>query len=365
MANLFDYLLWRGDLSFRESPFNPVDNVIFSQLAYLTFDGIIPSPEEKTAINLSLAVRIFREKLNANVIKSTSGFKEDPDFIKAIISSKRFSGCELFGFINHFDTELEIQFSAFCVSTNDGCTSIIFRGTDSSLVGWKEDFNMCFMDVIPSQLIAVNYLEKMARCIRGSLRIGGHSKGGNLAIYAAAHCKKNIQKRIKNIYSNDAPGFNEKVTSGAGYKAIKDKIKSFVPQSSIIGMFLQEGNYFTVIHSSESGLMQHCQYSWEVTHNNLVLAEKSTPSSRFVNNIIREWIDTHDKDDKEKFIEALYYVLKEADVKSTIELEKTWFTSIGRVMKSLNGMEETSKKFMKKTFLELFRSAGNNIKDFM
>jgi hypothetical protein len=363
MGNIFDYLSWRGDLSFAASPFNPVDNIIFSQLSYFTLDGIVPSHDEKYGISVSLALKIYSEKLLN--IKQTSTFKEDPDLIPALVSSKRFGNCQLFGYINHFDIEREIQFSALCIYMDDGSCFIVFRGTDSSLVGWKEDFNMSFREIVPSQSEAVDYLKKMASRIKGPLRIGGHSKGGNLAIYAAANCGEKIQKRLKEIYSNDAPGFHESFIESKGYAAIRDRIHSFVPQSSIIGMFLEHGDNFTVIKSSQSGLSQHDLYSWEVTHNDLLRAEKATISSRFVNSTLREWIKNLDIERRKQIIEALYTIFSEADIESTSVLETSWLMSVGRMLKSLNNVDETTKKLIRKAIAELFRSAGRNIETFL
>jgi len=361
MACLFDYITWRGDLCFSDSPFNPVDNIIFSQLSYLTLDGIVPGPEEKKGISIALAVRIYNEKLKDPEFKQSSIFKEDSDLIRALGASRRFGNCQLFGYVNHVDTNREVQFSAVCVYTSDGHCFVAYRGTDSSIVGWKEDFNMCFKEVIPSQLEAVTYLEKMAPKIKGHLRIGGHSKGGNLAIYASSHCGKKITRRITNIYCNDAPGFHEKVLSGEGYKAIKDKILFFVPQASIIGMFLEHGSKYTVIKSSESGIMQHNLYSWEVTYCDLVRAEKSTAGSRFINNTLKEWLKNIDNDKREQFIDSLYYILNAADVKTVTELENAWFSTAGRVLKTLGTVEESKRKLIKQTIKELFNSAGRNI----
>jgi hypothetical protein len=362
MACLFDYLNWRGDLSFKISPFNTVDNIIFSQLTYLSLDDIVSAPGEGDGISIALAVRAYDEKIKSDKnFKLTSVFKEDPDLIRALGASRRFGNCHLFGYVNRFDAELELQFSALCIYTDDNHCFVAYRGTDSSLVGWKEDFNMCFMDVIPSQIEAVKYIELMAPTIQGPLRIGGHSKGGNLAIYAASQCDRKIQKRITGVYCNDAPGFHEKFISSEGYSEIKNKIHAYVPQSSVIGMFMEHGNKYKVIKSSESGIFQHCLYSWDVTHNDLVYYEKSTASSRFINKIIRDWIDNHDNAEREQFIEALYHIFKAANVKSISELENSWFSVAGRVLKSLKNADESTKKFIKKTLMELFRSAGRNI----
>ena len=362
MGNIFDYLAWRSDLDFTASPFNPVDNIIFSQLSYLTLDGIVPSPEDKDGISIGLAVRIYDEKINSpSGIKLSSIFKEDPQLIRALSSSKRFGNCQLFGFVNHVDEHNEIQFSALCIDIGDGSSFVAFRGTDTSLVGWKEDFNMSFKETIPSQLEAVNYLEKMAPMINGHLRLGGHSKGGNLAIYAAANCDKRIKHRITDIYSNDAPGFHEKVISSAGFTEIKSRIHSYIPQSSVIGILLEHGTEFKVIKSSEIGLMQHSLYTWEVTHNDLIRVDEIASSSLFVDKTVRQWLSTLDNDQRERFIDAIYQILNRSDVKSRGDLESSWLVSVGRIIKSIGNTDEAARKLILKAIAELFFSAGRNI----
>jgi hypothetical protein len=362
MANIFDYLTWRGDVDFNISPFNPVDNIIFSQLSYLTLDDIVPGPEDKNSISIALAVRVFDEKLKSpSGLKQTSIFKDDPKLISALGASRRFGNCQLFGFENYVDPNRDIQFSALSIYTTDDKYFIIFRGTDSSMVGWKESFKMSFKKVIPSQAKAVEYLEKMAARIKGPLRIGGHSKGGNLAIFAASYCDKKIQKRITDIYSNDAPGFHEDVISSSNFAAIKDRIRSYVPQSSVIGMFLEHGYNSTVIKSSQSGLLQHDLYSWEVMPTDLARAEKSTIGSRFVNKTLREWMNNFDSKPREQFIEALYHVLSISDVKSTHDFEVSWFATACRMINSYKHIDIQTRKLIRKTLAELLRSAGRNI----
>ncbi|MCL2210876.1 MAG: DUF2974 domain-containing protein [Treponema sp.] len=361
MAGLFDYIEWRGDLDFNVSPFNPVDNIILSQLAYLTLDGIVPSPEEREGISIDLAVRVYNEKIKEPGFKLSSIFKEDHQLIRALGSSRRFGDCQLFGYVNHVDARRELQFSAVCIHISDGYTFVAFRGTDCSIVGWKEDFNMCFKDVIPSQIEAVKYLEKMAPMIRNRLRVGGHSKGGNLAIYASANCDNKIKKRIKNIYCNDAPGFNDNFLSSKNFKEIRNRIQFFVPQASIIGMFMDHGADTTVIKSNEDGIMQHNLYSWEVTYNDLVRAERATVSSKFINNTLRGWLENIDNEKREQFIESLYHILSMANIQSTAELETSWFSITGRVLKSLSSVEESKRKIIRETISELFVSAGRNI----
>ncbi|MCL2185689.1 MAG: DUF2974 domain-containing protein [Treponema sp.] len=370
MANIFDYLAWRGDLDFNISPFNPVDNIIFSQLSYLTLDDIVPCIDDNNGISIDLAIRQYNEKLHSpEGIQLTSFFKDDPKLINALALSRRFGKCFLFGYVNHIDTNREIQFAALSIHINAAKDSIIkennnyiiYRGTDSSIIGWKENFNMSFKNEIPAQIEAVEYLERMASKINGPLHICGHSKGGNLAIYAAANCSKKVQNRIVEIFSNDAPGFNKNIISSSGFKAIKDRIRSFVPQESVIGMILEHGYENKIIKSSQNGLMQHDLYSWEVAYNDLVYADKMAISSKYISNTLREWMDNLDNSGKEQFIDAMYHVLNSADVKSVYELEVSWFPSACRIIKSLGNIDVPTQKLIRKIIAELLRSAGKHI----
>ena len=363
MADIFDYILWRGDLDFTRSPLNPVDYIIFSQISYLPFDGIVPGPDEKEGVSLCLALKMLTEKTEES--KSGSGpllsFKEEPRFISALCSSVRFRNCHLFGYVNQIDARQEIQFSALCIYTGDDSCSVVFRGTDTSFIGWKEDFNMTFKEEIPSQKEAVKYLEKTAPLVKGRLRLGGHSKGGNLAVYAASFCSKNIQMRITDIYCNDAPGFHEKVITSGGFCAVKDRIHSYIPQSSIVGMLLERGSAYTVIKSSQTGLMQHSLFSWEVTHNDMAHAGEISLSSRFVDKTIREWVASLNNDQRERFVDAVYAIISTSEVKSIYELERSWAVSLGRIIKSIGNIDDSTRKLVIKTITELLRSASRNL----
>ena len=366
MANIFDYLIWRGDLSFSQSPFNPVDAIILSQFSYLPLDGIVPGPDEEGGISLRLAQKLFSEKLakNESDIKSHVMFKEDPALFLALASSVRFGDCHLFGYVNNSDISRETQFSAFCLLLGDDSCFVVFRGTDFSLVGWKEDFNMSFSEVIPAQVEAAEYLEKMASLTKGSIRLGGHSKGGNLAIYAASNCNKKNQKRIIEIYSNDSPGFHETVIEGEGFGAIKDRIKAFIPESSIIGLLLEQRWDYSVIKSSKVGLMQHELYSWEIAYNNMVFADKVSQKSLFVDKTIKQWVGSFTKKEREKFTNALFTILRASKAKSFTELEKNWLPAAGSMIKTLGDADNETKALLRKILGVLFNTAIQNMNAF-
>ncbi|MDR0584119.1 MAG: DUF2974 domain-containing protein [Treponema sp.] len=362
MANIFDYLSWRGDLTFTQSLFNPVDNIIFCQLSYLPLDGIVPGPDEKDEISIGLAAEIITEKLrHDSSLRQGMMFKDDPAFISALGESKRFRDCGLCRFVNRIDISQEKQFAALSIITGRDYPFIAYRGTDTTIVGWKENFNMSFSDAVPAQLEAVSYLEKTAKRFRGPLRIGGHSKGGNLAVYAASFCGKKTSRRIAGIYSNDAPGFHRHVIESEGFQRIRSRIYSFVPQFSVVGMLLEHGDDYTVIKSSQTGLMQHDLYSWEIARDDMVRLDRISQESRFVDKTLREWINGLDHEKRERFIETLYTILGAARVESIPELSADWFKASGRMIQSLKDIDDSTRALMGKTLAALFSAARNNI----
>lgn len=245
MANIFDYINWRGDLSLRESEFNEIDNLILARFSYFPFDNIL---KEDEVITIEEAGKRFK---TLDVEKERILQKEDIDLFPKMAESNRFFDMKISNYINKISPEEEKQFSAITIFMPDDTIYISFRGTDNTLIGWKEDFNMSFREKVPSQLDAVEYVNKIASKYTNKLRIGGHSKGGNLAVYAASFCEKEIQERIINVYNNDGPGFHETITIDPNYKRIIPKVHTLIPQTSIIGRLLYHEESYTVVQSTE------------------------------------------------------------------------------------------------------------------
>jgi hypothetical protein len=363
MADIFDYLFWRGDLSFARSPFNPVDNIILTHLSYLPLDDIAPGPDQQKGISIAEAAELFAAafKERPGDFRDLLISKEDPRFLSLLGASERYGPLELRGYVNQIDPVREKQFAALTILTGDGASFITYRGTDASLVGWKEDFNMSFSAEIPAQREAVLYLEKMAAQVRGPLRLGGHSKGGNLAVYAAAFCGKKIQRRITAIYSNDAPGFNQGVIRSEGYRAIRKKINAFVPQDSVIGMLFEHEDDYTVVKSAQSGLMQHDVYFWEVSRSDVVRLDTVTQGSRFIDRTVKEWIGNLDEKQREQFTDALFAILNATEAKSFPELTEGWFKNAGLMIQSLKNIDDQTRDLIFSVIAALFKAATNNL----
>ncbi|MDL2229663.1 DUF2974 domain-containing protein [Treponema sp. OttesenSCG-928-L16] len=364
MATIFDYLDWRGDLPFKQVPFNAVDNIIFCRLSYLPFDGIVPGPSEDAVMTIGEAAEHFADMMGRkkNMIESQIVMKDDPVFLDVLGKSPRFRDLGLTRYVNNIDISKEKQFSALTILIDDGSTFVSFRGTDNTIVGWKEDFNISFMDNVPSQLEAAAYLNDTGKCIWGPLKTGGHSKGGNLAIYASAFCKKSVQKRISAVYNNDAPGFNESVIESEGYKSIKDRIHTFVPQDSVIGMLFEHEGEYTVVKSVETGLLQHDVYSWEVGRDDVVRLNTVTKQSTFMDHTFKDWITGLSNEQREQFTEALYHILKATDAKTIPELTSSWLKNAKLMIQSLNTIDKPTKDLVYKSIAALIKAARNNIR---
>jgi hypothetical protein len=361
---MFDYLSWRGDLSFDETPLNPVDNIILSQFSYLALDGIVAGPDvkQKKGITIGEAAAVFAEKVQTDPGFSRSPILKDaPLFMAAVGAARRFSSCQLKGFLSRFDPSEEKQFAAVSIILRRRLAFISFRGTDNSFVGWKEDFNMSFRDEVPAQRDAVVYLEKMARRLRGTLILGGHSKGGNLAVYAASCCARGIRRRISVIYSNDAPGFQRPLIESEGFRRIRGRIQAFVPQSSLVGMLFERGGDYTVVQSSQRGLLQHDLYSWEVMGTDMVRLEQLTQKGQFIHKTLHEWINGVDPGQRERFIKAMYSIFCATQVTTIPELTADWFKSAGMMLQSLKNVDESTRSLIVKTLAALFRAVRNNI----
>lgn len=302
MANMFDYLTWRGDLTLSQSPFQDVDSLILSTLAYVFFDGILSESMEET-VTIAQAAELYfarpREVWKSRV-------EEDRELLKHLAESERFSKMELCGYVNKLDIAAEKQFSALTILTGDDMAFVAYRGTDSSSVGWKEDFNMSFMDMVPSQQEAGIYLCRVAEHFKGRLRVGGHSKGGNLAVFAAAMCPPTVQERIVAVYNHDGPGFREGMLQRVGYRAILPRLQTFVPQSSVIGMLLEHEEEYVVIRSSQKGIMQHDPYSWEILGKGFVQLEALSEESRLLDRTVKAWLNDLPEEQREKFVDAVY-----------------------------------------------------------
>lgn len=358
MANLFDYLDWRGDLTLAQDPLNQVDNLILSRISYLPLDGIVPEPGDGFRSIGDTAKQFFDEQQNnAPGDQRRVLMKNDARLLSALAESPRFRTMQLSRYVNHIDFQEEKQFSAVSISLGTGAHYLSYRGTDDTFIGWKEDFNMGYLETIPSQKEAVAYLETAAAALPGPLFLGGHSKGGNLAVYAAAFCRPETQKRIPAVYNNDGPGFNAQVLETPGYQAVQERIHTFVPQSSVVGMLLDHEENYTVVHSKQVGLLQHDIYSWQLMGKELEQLDTVTDGSRFLDKTLQHWVASMDPAQREQFVDALYDVLSATNATTVTGLAK----NMGALGQALKDADTPDKQAIIGALRLLFRSARENL----
>ena len=316
MGNIFDYLTWRGDLTFTQDPPNAVDALIFSTLTYVGYGETAERPPESAASLRRCAEEFFALENPESRVRS----KKDMELLRCAAATARFGQCGLCLYRSVLLPEQETQFAAMTFLLDDGSMFLAYRGTDNSLVGWKEDFNMTFQQTIPAQRLAQEYIREAALAHTAPMRVAGHSKGGNLAVFAAARCSPMVRKRILTVYNNDGPGFTKYMIGDPGYNAIVPRIQTYIPQSSVIGMLLEHEEPFIVIRSKSVGIMQHDPYSWEVEGPHFLPVQEVTESSQFLDATIKNWFAGMTNGERNQLVEVLYGLLTTGEVENAADI---------------------------------------------
>ena len=288
------------------------------------------------------------EEINARV----SSTKVAAFMMREMAKTNRFGKIKLSAYINDIRVEEQSQFCAMVVELGDGLCNVVYSGTDNTIVGWKEDFNMSFKAPVPSQLQALDYLEMIAKKKRGKFRIGGHSKGGNIAVYAAAFTGSEIQKRIMQVHNFDGPGFTKDIIDQMSQGEISERIRTIVPQSSVIGMLLEHEESYEVVASTQLGIFQHDMFSWQLQRNAFVKVDDISASAYKVDHTLREFILSMNAEEKEEFVESFFCVLTETGAKTLSDLN---LKEILAIMKRLNKEEKENKKILTQAFRMLLK----------
>lgn len=305
MDDLFDYLKWRGDIPFTQVPLTPVDGLIFSALAYIDFQGLVPG-DWAHPVPLSVASQAFLALPDG---ESRCRVPNDRKLLEAAAHTLRFRDCRLVCYQQVSLAQVQTQFAAVTFLLPDATAVLAFRGTDHSVVGWKEDFNMSFQQSVPAQLKAASYVMAFTRQMPGVLHLCGHSKGGNLAVFAGAKAEPPAQGRIVGIYNFDGPGFTEPFLSSPGYGAILPRIHTYIPQASIVGMLMDRQEPYSVIKSSQVSLLQHEPYSWNIHGGDFVHTQEISGATRLLDRTIKNWIAGLDAQERCQVVDTFYGLL--------------------------------------------------------
>ena len=335
MANIMDYLAWRGDIAFGYSPFNDLDSLALASLSYLNY------PAEPTLVR-DLGVHV------PAVDKQQFAFvHECRALLSAAAMTERFAGVRMRHPVAVTDLDRDMQFAAVTFDLPDGAHYVAFRGTDSTIVGWREDFNMAFESPVPAQSAAVKYLQEASLLTDGPLFIGGHSKGGNLAVYAAAHADPMLQSRIRLVYSFDGPGLDDATVASEGYARIARRIRSFVPQQSVVGMLLAYHPDYTVVKSDGVSLLQHDSFTWQALGTGFIAVTELDVSSQLVDHTVHAWLAKVTPEKRKVFVDTVFDVLEATGASTVKDLYKDVPGHMPALLKALQKLDfETARMVM-------------------
>lgn len=364
VGNIIDYLEWYGDFGFDVLPFNEVDNLILAELSYAGLGGIVPEPEGRNEGQAEeITVREAADRLFKSGSMDTCCKLEQNagHVLYAMAEGKRFGGAKLCNYVNKHDFKVQEQFAALHVKLSDGTVFVSFAGTDDTLLGWKEDLNMSYLMPVPSQEEAVRYLESTLLSGKERIRIGGHSKGGNLAIYAAMMCDQGLQDRILMIYNNDGPGFRTSMVESGAYKRIEGRIHTIVPETSIIGMLLEHVETYEVVKSVSKGIMQHDGLSWQVYRDGFVKLDERSRDSLMLDAAFSTWIGGLSDEQRVEFVDAVYELLTKAGIHYLSDLEHYSFAKLNLMVKEMSGMDPKRAKMVRRILRALLREYGKNV----
>ena len=360
MANIYDYLTWRGDLSFLERPFNDVDNVILSTLAYLDFSGIVPNERDEGSISLANACERLLELANGDIepyVRSLA--KIEITFVELLVKSARFRDARLRAYENVVDDARSLQFSALQIDLSDSETYVAFRGTDSTLVGWRENFMLSFT-VTEAQREAARYLVRAIKRVEPEGRkvlVGGHSKGGALAEYASLVCPRQHRAVVECVYSNDGPRMAPEVLARESHEALGSVFRHIVPTYSVVGMlFCNTNDAKTIVKSNGSGIEQHDPTTWQVLIDGLDAANNLEEDCMAINKAIASWVSGISFEERERATNEIFDALQAGGATTMHEIVGS-AESFQQVLHALASMKESTRDIVLKLVQDTISSS--------
>ncbi len=400
MGTVLDYLKEYGDYTLTEMPFSEVDSLILSQFSYLKFDEIVPEAQGKQAqtampevpvmsaggerkeadrseaaehgvaqkaeMTEAAAVSLeemFRHEKYDSLYGDERYRRDNTALFLGMYGSKRFHNTRITSYVNQIDLDTEMQFSAVTIHLPDGMVYVAFRGTDETIVGWKEDLNLAFSEPVPGQLMSVEYLNHTAETFAGDFYVGGHSKGGNLAVYAAMNCRKEVRDRIVTIYDHDGPGFRPEVKAQGAYGEIEGRIRKTVPRSSLVGMLLYSEGEYEVVESKTIGLAQHNPYTWLVKEDAFLIVKDIRTGRKFMDKALNQWILSLSPEEMHTFVDTFYQVILASETDNLIDLTANWMKSLHRIRMALKEIAPETEKAIWQIMRALLDIISANMKE--
>ena len=350
--NMLDYVRTELD-TFDGRGFCTVDSLVLSWLAYTRLPADDPALAPALGWEGVRLADLYRAEYFATYYAGMWGEEPGLDLLAAVAASPRFRDARVMGYVDATDPQAEKQFAAMTFRLTEDLSYVAFRGTDASLVGWKEDFNLAYRCPVPSQVEAAHYLADAAARVGGDLLVGGHSKGGNLAVYAAATAPRDASGRVTRIFSHDGPGFLAEFLATEDYRRVEGRVEKTLPQSSAVGMLLEQQEGYRVVRSNRAMIWQHDPFSWVVEGCDLVTLDGLTADARYLNRTVSAWLGSRTVKERERFIDTLYSVIDLGDVSTTHELRADWRRSIHVRARAFAELDAETRSFVTQTLTAL------------
>lgn len=361
MANIIDYIKMSGKKSFEELPFNEIDNVVFASLSYLNLDGIVSEGYKEVVTIEEAGLEFFKKYTKKDFRNNVFAVQSAIKVFASIYTANRYRNLQLYNYVYKGDSTK--QFSALFINLSNRYTYISFEGTDDLVSGWMEDAKLSYQFPVPSQSEAIKYINKfISPFSRRKYILGGHSKGGNLALIAGMYANHLIKPKIKKIYMNDAPGLKTKQLKSQAYSSIKNRIERIIPNYSIIGLMLRHTDEYHVILANKTGLLAHNIIYWQ-TLNNEFIETNLSPFSKKLDKVLTDWLDSYNDAERKELVEDLFDILNRAGITSLLDVKSSTLPSILAILKESKKINPESKKRIRKllkTLLTFFKEESTS-----
>ena len=351
MSTIFDYLDYVAYDSIYDRPFKELDVLSLTELTYLPFDRIVPQGD-----TTNIEVRLSDA---AELVDRTTDFivtDQHLQLVDVLATSKRFKNLKLLNYVDEYDPDVQKQFAAMTYRLTMDVYLVVFRGTDDTLIGWKEDFHMTYMDHVPSQRRAASYLQHvMKEFPKGRFMVAGHSKGGNLAAYACSYLPDHLIEKVDAIYCYDAPGLNKAIIETEGYQRIAHLVHRFVPQGSIVGMMLEVPESSTIVKSRAfGGFAQHDAFTWMVEKDGFVTLDQTSPDSQQTDETLKQWVRETSADERKKFFDTFFGIFLDAGITSINDLMNLKnFSKIKEIFQNAQDLDPTEREMLERLAKQL------------
>ncbi len=349
---IIEYIKTKNE-RFSEMAFNDVDGLILAQFSYINFNGLVDNIENKGQW-VPISSLYKAEKFDA-MVDNTFFPNLNLELIAALCASPRYRDIGINFYMEKYDKDMETQFAAvsFLLPTDE--IVVAFRGTDTTIIGWKEDFNMFHTIPVPGHLSAVSYLKTIASITTNPFYMVGHSKGGNLAIYSLATVDKEIQDRIITVYGYDNPGFIIDRLKDIKYKDIEDKVIKIMPEGSFVGKLFENIGYEKFVKSNQMDAMQHSAFTWEIENDSFVQSYEVTKNIRHIDKTFNTWMYTLDLSQRKLLVDTVFSAVDLSEVEKVSELAPLLIKERDNILKKIKKSDSETAAHVKEMLRELIK----------